>query len=82
MAEYIRIDAECEDNEITDRYNGIAELVDEATRYYHEHFNMNEDYEDNFEVLTYSQALEFWEANGYEICMIKKLNYKGENNNV
>lgn len=76
MAEYIRIDYEDDSAPIVERYQGIAEMVEDATRFYHEHFTMDEDYDENFEVLCYSQALEFWECNGYEIVLGRSLNYK------
>ena len=48
-------------------YIGQKAVIDDATRFYHEHFNQEDDYDENWEVKTFEQALEFWECNGYEI---------------
>lgn len=64
---YKRIDIEDETNEYIEEYKTISEVIEDATRYYHEHFTMDDDYNEDFEVKTYKQAIEFWEANGYAI---------------
>ena len=48
-------------------YIGQKAVIDDATRFYHEHFNQEDDYDENLEIKTFEQALEFWECNGYEI---------------
>lgn len=64
---YKRIDVEDETNEFIDEYVTKEDVVLDATRYYHEHFTMDDDYNKDFEVKTYEQAISFWEANGYKI---------------
>lgn len=48
-------------------YIGQKAVIDDATRFYHEHFTMDDDYDENWEVNSFEQAIEFWECNGYEI---------------
>ncbi len=48
-------------------YIGQKAVINVATRFYHEHFNQEDDYDENWEVKTFQQALEFWECNGCEI---------------
>lgn len=64
---YQRIDIEDETNEFIDEYETLQDVIEDATRYYHEHFTMDEDYDEDFEVKTAKHAFEFWKANGYEI---------------
>lgn len=64
---YKRIDVEDETNEYVEEYLTKLQVIDDATRYYHEHFTMDDDYDKDFEVKTYEQAINFWEANGYRI---------------
>lgn len=76
---YLRIDAEDETG-IPDKYETQQETINDATRFYHDHFNMGDDYDENFEVKDFAGALSFWEANGYMIIEAKLLNYKGDEN--
>ena len=78
--EYIRLNEEDEPEMIVDTYKSQREVIDDADRYYHEHFAGDDDYDPNFEVKTFSQSLEFWEANGYSISRKEKLNYKDNQN--
>lgn len=64
---YKRIDIEEETNECIEEYETITEVIDDANRYYHEHFTMDDDYNEDFEVKSFKRALDFWRANGYAI---------------
>ena len=64
---YERINYEDETDESIDEYETKEDVINDATRYYHEYFYQDEDYDEDFEVKTYEQALDFWESNGYEI---------------
>jgi len=66
---YKRIDVEDETNEFIDEYLTKEEVILDAIRFYHEHFNKDEDYNKDFEVKTYEQAISFWDANGYQIVV-------------
>ncbi|MBR1775959.1 hypothetical protein IJ750_02655 [bacterium] len=63
---YERIDYE-DNNERIEEYDNKDDVTKDATRFYHEHFYQDEDYDEDFEVKTFEQALDFWDANGYEI---------------
>lgn len=43
----------------------LEEVIDEAEEYYHEHFECEEDYDEDFKIETVEELDEFWEANGY-----------------
>lgn len=43
----------------------LEEVIDEAEEYYHEHFECEEDYDEDFEIETVEELDEFWNANGY-----------------
>lgn len=64
---YQRIDYLADSDNLVETYQTKEDLIADATRFYHEHFNLDEDYNENFEVKTYEQALDFWQANGYSI---------------
>ena len=49
--------------------NKTAVILD-ATRFYHEHFKQDDDYDENFEIKSFKEAVEFWDCNGFEICNI------------
>ena len=76
---YIRLNEEDEPELIVDTYATKTEVVRDATRYYHEHFASDEDYEENFAVGSFKHALEFWAANGYSISKFQKLDFRGNN---
>ena len=76
---YIRLNEEDEPELIVDTYATKTEVIRDATRYYHEHFDNDEDYNEDFAVGSFKHALEFWEANGYSINKVQKLNYRGNN---
>jgi len=76
---YIRLNEEDEPELIVDTYATKTEVIRDATRYYHEHFDNDEDYNEDFAVGSFKHALEFWEANGYSINKLQKLNYRNEN---
>ena len=62
---YERYDNENEHLSLTETYE--HEVIEDATRFYHEHFTMDDDYDEKFEVTTFEQAKDFWQANGYDI---------------
>ena len=62
-----RYDINNGNNEFIERYDNEEYVVKDATRFYHEHFTMEENYDENFEVKTFEQAKELFEANGYAI---------------
>ena len=64
---YKRTDVEDETNKYMEEYLTKLQVINDATRYYHEHFTIDDDYDKDFEVKTYEQAISFWEANGYRI---------------
>lgn len=76
---YIRLNEEDEPELIVDTYATKTEVIRDANRYYWDHFNQDEDYDENFAVGSFKHALEFWEANGYSINKVQKLNYRGNN---
>ena len=79
---YIRLNEEDEPELIVDTYKNKREVIEDADRYYHEHFWGDDDYNPNFSVTNFNKALEFWEANGYSISRKIMLNYSNnlENN--
>lgn len=53
----------------------LDEVIEEAEEYYHEHFECEDDYDENFEINSAEELDEFWEANGYAMtsfCVSKK----------
>lgn len=53
----------------------LDEVIEEAEEYYHEHFECDDDYDENFEINSAEELDEFWEANGYAMtsfCVSKK----------
>ena len=72
---YIRIDVEDETAEYIEDYKTAKDVIDDATRYYHEHFTQDEDYDEDFEVKTFEQAKDFWSANGYNIKELSNKDY-------
>ena len=64
---YERYDIENEHISLTDTYVNEQDVINDATRFYHEHFSIDNDYDENFEVTTFEQAEDFWLANGYDI---------------
>lgn len=42
---YKRIDVEDETNEYVEEYLTKLQVIDDATRYYHEHFTIDDDYD-------------------------------------
>ncbi|MBR1620253.1 hypothetical protein IJ674_10235 [bacterium] len=61
--------------------NKTAVILD-ATRFYHEHFKQDDDYDENFKIKSFKQAVEFWDCNGYEICNIVDHNRKTRENKL
>ena len=43
----------------------LKEVIEEAEEYYHEHFECEDDYDENFKINSAEKLDEFWEANGY-----------------
>ena len=43
----------------------LKEVIEEAEEYYHEHFECEDDYDENFKINSAEELDEFWEANGY-----------------
>ena len=43
----------------------LEQVIEEAEEYYHEHFECEEDYDENFEINSAEELDEFWDANGY-----------------
>ena len=43
----------------------LDEVIEEAEEYYHEHFECEYDYEEDFKIKSAEELNEFWEANGY-----------------
>ena len=67
---FIKIDADWVKNNYIDDYTNYKnkeEVIADATKFYHEHFQQEDDYDKDFEVKTFEQAKEFWECNGYEV---------------
>lgn len=64
---YKRYDFINSETESTETYKNKQAVIDDATRFYHEHFNQEDDYDETWAAKTYQEALEFWECNGYEI---------------
>lgn len=53
----------------------LEEVIEEAEEYYHEHFECDDDYDEDFEINSAEELDEFWEANGYAMtsfCVNKK----------
>lgn len=53
----------------------LKEVIEEAEEYYHEHFECDDDYDENFKINSAEELNEFWEANGYAMtsfCVNKK----------
>lgn len=63
---YLKYDFEDDEN-YPDTFSSEQEVIEDANRYYHEHFIMDEDYNENFEIVSFKQSIDFWEANGYFI---------------
>lgn len=57
----------CDNDKVIDKYCNEEEVIKDATRFYHEHFTMEEDYDEKFEIKTFEQAKELFEGNGYLI---------------
>lgn len=76
-------------DELIDRYDNEESVITDATRFYHEHFDMDEDYDKNFEIKTFEEAKALFEGHEYEIrkvfhdkdkcpiCGSKKITYLG-----
>lgn len=64
--EYLKYDYE-DDEYYPDTFNSEKDVIDDANRFYHEHFTMDDDYNEDFEVKSFHKAVDFWEANGYFI---------------
>lgn len=79
--EYIRINEEDEPETIVDTYNNKREVIEDAERYYHEHFWGDDDYNPTFSLRNFNKSLEFWEANGYSISRKTMLNYSNNSEN-
>ena len=66
---YIKINYEDKTDESCEEYLTEDDVINDATRYYHEYFFKDDDYDINFKIETFEQALKFWEANGYKIIL-------------
>ncbi len=64
---YIRIDYEDETAPVCETYETKKEVMEDAERFYFEQFDMEEDFNPDFKVKTFKQAVEFWDCNGYSI---------------
>ena len=64
---YEKINFEDITDETREEYLTKEEVIEDAQRYYHEYFFKDNDYNVNFEIKTFAQAVEFWKANGYII---------------
>ena len=58
-----RYDINNGNNEFIERYDNEEYVIKDATRFYHEHFTMEENYDETYEVKTFEQAKELFEAN-------------------
>ena len=67
MAIFKRFD----NGELIDEYNTIEDVITDANRFYYEQFSNQPDYDDNFEVKTTKQAIDLFEANGYEVQVVQ-----------
>lgn len=43
----------------------LDEVIEEAEEYYHEQFECDDDYDEDFEINSAEELDEFWEENGY-----------------
>ena len=59
--------------EPTDFYDSEEKVIEDATRFYHEHFADDGDYDENFEVKTFDHAIEFWDCNDYMILQAEEI---------
>jgi hypothetical protein len=58
----------------------LNEVIEEAEEYYHEHFECDDDYDEDFKIDSAEELDEFWEANGYAMTsfIVNKKSLLGE----
>lgn len=66
---YIKINYEDIIDESREEYFSKEEVIKDANRYFHEYFFKDGDYDVNFKIKNFEEALVFWEANGYKIIL-------------
>ena len=49
----------------------LETVIGVAEEYYHEHFECDDDYDENFKINSAEELNEFWEANGYAMKVIE-----------
>lgn len=78
MARYIRYDFI--NDEFSDTYSDLQDLLDVTNEFYHETFQNEEGYKEDKKYTTLNDAIELWEGSGYGIARIIEYKMKGKKN--
>ena len=57
--------------------NKTAVILD-ATRFYHEHFKQDDDYDEKFEIKSFKKAVEFWDCTVMKFAILWIITEKSE----